>query len=57
MKQLISGEHEHVVAATIIKIGSDVVFYDKGGISLHLIARTAKCSDFSIKNLLNKVDE
>jgi hypothetical protein len=57
MKQLISGEHEHVVAATIIKIGSDVVFYDRGGISLHLIARTAKCSDFSIKNLLNKVDE
>ncbi|KAM3144987.1 hypothetical protein pb186bvf_002992 [Paramecium bursaria] len=45
--QLIGGEHENVVAGTIIKIASDMLF--SGGIVPQIIADESKCSLHSIR--------
>lgn len=51
--QLIAGEHDHVIAATIIKVTSNLVLRENG-FSITTIAGKANCSEYAMKMLLKK---
>ena len=36
-RNLIGGEHENVIAATIVKVVGDIIFFARGGIVLNII--------------------
>lgn len=54
-RNLIGGEHENVIAATIVKVVGDIIFFAKGGIVLNFIVEGANCCEYSVKAMLKKV--
>ncbi|CAD8117684.1 unnamed protein product [Paramecium sonneborni] len=54
-QNLVQGEHEHVIASSLVKLTGDFLFREKGGINLNIISVNAGCCEISLKNLLQKL--
>ena len=47
------GEHENIIAATIIKVVAEIF---KINLPISLVSKVGECCDLSIKSLLKKVN-